>query len=67
MPVENTVTVQSLDVPIAAPSDAVGMTLDSLIAALQQLDLQAGTWLAIGLAALLVVRMAWKKYKASKK
>jgi len=50
----------------AAP-DQVGGILDTLISVGQSLNPSQGTTLAIIIAALVVVRMVWKKYQASKK
>ena len=50
----------------AAP-DQVGGILDTLISVGQTLNPAQGTTLAIIVAALVVVRMVWKKYQASKK
>jgi len=50
----------------AAP-DQFGGILDTLISVGQSLNPSQGTTLAIIIAALVVVRMVWKKYQASKK
>jgi lysozyme family protein len=47
--------------------DHVGSVLDTLVSIGQTLNPAQGTTLAIIVAALVVVRMIWKKYKASKK
>lgn len=61
------VTQAAVDVAQSATADHVGSVLDTLVAVGQQLNPTQGTTLAIILAALVVVRMIWKKYQASKK
>lgn len=61
------VTQTAVDVASSVTPDHVGSTLDTLISLGQQLNPSQGTTLAIVIAALVVARMVWKKYKATKK
>lgn len=60
-------TQAAVDVATAVTPDHVGSALDTLISIGQTLNPAQGTTLAIIVAALVVVRMVWKKYKSSKK
>lgn len=65
-----TVTQTAVDIAQSATPDAVdhvGSVLDTLVSIGQTLNPAQGTTLAIIVAVLVVVRMVWKKYKASKK
>lgn len=63
------VTQTAVDVAAQATPEAVdhvGSVLDTLISIGQHLNPAQGTTLAIVIAALVVVRMVWKKYKSKK-
>lgn len=65
-----TVTQTAVDVAQSATPEAVdhvGSVLDTLVSIGQTLNPAQGTTLAIIVAVLVVARMVWKKYKASKK
>ena len=59
MPVEQATELASQVTP-----DSVGSFFDTAISTVQQMNPSSGTWLAIGLAALVLARMIWKKYKS---
>ena len=68
--VTTTVTQTAVDVAQSATPEAVdhvGSILDTLVSIGQTLNPAQGTTLAIIVAVLVVARMAWKKYQASKK
>lgn len=73
MPVEQaveltaTVTQTAVEVAATATPDNVGNALDTAIQIGNMLPHSQGSWIAIVLAALVVARLVWKKYKASKK
>lgn len=60
-------TVEAVTAVTPDAPDQVGGVLDTLISMGQALNPVQGTVLAIVVAALVVVRMIWKKYKSSKK
>lgn len=60
-------TQAAVDVAATATPDHVGSVLDTLVSIGQTLNPAQGTTLAIVVAVLVVVRMVWKKYQASKK
>lgn len=65
-----TVTQTAVDVAQSATPEAVdhvGSVLDTLVSIGQTLNPAQGTTLAIIVAVLVVARMVWKKYQASKK
>jgi biotin carboxyl carrier protein len=60
-------TQVAVDAAQAVTPDHVGSVLDTLVSIGQTLNPAQGTTLAIIVAVLVVVRMVWKKYQASKK
>lgn len=62
-----TVTQTAVDAAQAVTPDQVGDALDAAINIGNMLPHSQGSWVAIALAVLVVARLVWKKYKASKK
>lgn len=60
-------TQAAVDSAAAVTPDHIGSVLDTLVSIGQTLNPAQGTTLAIIVAVLVVARMVWKKYQASKK
>jgi hypothetical protein len=68
MSIEQTVTTKTaVDLAVSVTPDVVGNVLDTLISAGQSLNPAQGTIVAIVVAALVVIRMIWKKHKSTKR
>lgn len=61
------VTQTAVSAAAAATPDQVGNALDAAIQIGNMLPHSEGSWVALALAALVVMRFMWKKYQASKK
>lgn len=62
-----TATQTAVETAVAVTPDQVGGALDTVISIGNSIPHSQGSWIAIALAALVVARMVWKKYKVSKK
>lgn len=56
-----------VDTTVSATPDQIGNVLDAAINIGNMLPHSQGSWIAIVLAGLVIARMLWKKYQASKK
>ena len=57
----------SVELAASVTPDQVGNFLDSAVQYGQAFSQSEGSWVAVGLAFLVALRLLWKKYKSSKK